>query len=101
MSGISLTGPTPFPSPPLLQSLSLAQVAGVVAVVLGLSGTRALSNQCSQRGNSVATITGDWLGRIPSPWVSGAWGGGRHPLQTSVGGEDFISLLLICEIERP
>lgn len=55
-SGVSLTGPVPLlpPLPPplllspssLFQPLSLAQFPGVVAVVLSLLGTRALSIKC-------------------------------------------------------
>lgn len=64
----------------------------MVAVVLGLSGTGALSIQCAQHGNSVATITGDW--QVP-------WGRGRAgSLSKGEGGEAFISVPLICKIEN-
>ena len=54
-------------SPPPLLSCSSSSWLRLLLWLLGLLGTRALSNKCAQPGNSVATITGDQLGRQPSP----------------------------------
>lgn len=57
--------PPPVPTP--LLSCSPSSSLSLLLWLLGLSGTRALSNECAQPGNSVATLTGGQLGRHSFP----------------------------------